>query len=70
MAYFKKRRPLTNAHLTEADRERLARVEHDPRNDWQTLKHKVILKNENVSQEVVFFMYGKDEEDLRANIAS
>lgn len=69
MAYYKKRKAPAFIHLTEADRERLARVEHDPRNDWQKLKHKVVLKSKNVAQEVVFYMYGKDEDDLRDNIA-
>lgn len=69
MAYFKKKKASAFVHLTEADRERLARVEHDPRNDWQKLKHKVVLKSKNVTQEVVFYMYGKDEDDLKANIS-
>jgi len=49
MAYFKKKKAPTYIRLTEADRERLARVEHDPRNDWQKLKHKVVLKSKNVA---------------------
>lgn len=68
MAYYKKRKAPAFIHLTEVDRERLAKVEHDPRNDWQTLKHKVVLKSKNVAQEAVFYMYGKDEDNLKANI--
>ena len=39
MAYYKKRKAPAFIHLTETDRERLAKNEHDPRNDWQKLKH-------------------------------
>lgn len=70
MGYFKKKKKApAYIHLTEADRERLAKVEHDPRNDWQKLKHKVVLKSKNVAQDVVFYMYGKNEDDLQANIS-
>lgn len=68
MIYFKRKKAPSYSYMTEADRERLARVEHDPRNDWQKLKHEVVLKNKNVAQEVVFYIYGKDEDDLKANI--
>lgn len=66
---FQKKVP-TYRYMTDADRERLARVDHDPRNDYKNFKYMLVLGKKGLSQEVCITIHGKTEEEAKSNIES
>ena len=68
MAFQKK--VSTYTHLTQADRERLAKIDHDPRNDYKNFKKLLVLGKKGLSQEVCLTIYGKTEDEVKENIKS
>lgn len=65
---FKKKKGFTGKYMTQADRERLAKVDHDPRNDWQKCKYLLVLGKKGLKQEICIKVYGKDEDEIKQHI--
>ena len=68
MAFFKKS-SFGNAHLTDADRKRIADIDNSPAMENRKCKYQMTLKHPSIKAEICISVYGKDVEMVKDNIA-
>lgn len=54
--------------LSQADIERIKRIDQNPSEENRKVKVIMVLKNKGISAEVCITCYGKDKEELKRNI--
>lgn len=64
MAWQKKK--FKEPYLTQADRERLAKIEHNPHALARKFKSLMTLKKKGLDQEICIYVYGESEDVVKA----
>lgn len=67
MAFFKKS-SFGNAHLTDADRKRIAAIDSNLANEHRKCKIGLTLGHPNIKAQIYIIVYGKDEFETKEHI--